>query len=138
MFRDSEFNPRIGIAVNPRLIEINNSDIFIVGLLDWNTDNNVWTMRYKVVRKGDSNIYCRDKDIGTFDNLGEAVELACLNAGIKSTDLFYAKRQEALCRVERAKYCLHLIKQIIGDDALIEAERLLCAKEKEIESAKEL
>ncbi len=114
-FYTSQCNPRIDIAQNSRLININDSGVCINAKLHWNFDENTWTIGYHVRRVCPGLFGGITNDFGIFDDLGKAVEVACTKAGIKSTDPLWRQRKAALDKIEKAKEGLVLIRKVLGD-----------------------
>ncbi len=137
-FYISQFNPRIEIAVNPRLINIRNSGCIVNSVLHWETDINAWHVRYEAIRCA-TGFPGGSTPLGVFDTLGEAVEAACGSAGIKSTDHIHQKREAALQEIEKALSGLKQMKAVLGKQwDYSHFEQLLKTKTEEVESAQEL
>ncbi len=146
-FYTSRCNPRIDIAQDPRLININDSGVFINARLHWNFDKNAWTIGYHVQRARQGFPGGIVSDRGIFDDLGKAVETACAEAGIKSTDPLWRQRKAALDKIQKAKEGLVSVREVLGDvgpaatsaiEEMLESqiERVLTAGESDDEWAK--
>ncbi len=125
----TQFNPKITVAQEVRLIQIADTHVYIDLVLRWDHITNTWTSLYHAKRWTHSCISSTVHDLGVYENLAEAVNRICQEAGIKATDPQYQQKLKAKKELESALDSANRIKSVLGTSPEITALEQQCKLE---------
>ncbi len=110
-YEPTRVNPQLRVAQDIRLIEIDETDIFIGLYIRWKHETNEWNVYYSVMRKSGGATY----DEGCYEILTDAVNAACDMAGIKANDPDYQMKLKGTEKLKKVLDVLAEVENLLGD-----------------------